>query len=80
MIFADGLTLAVWLTGDEAAGCCDFRGGPYLESRYFGAGVSIAVRKDDEALRRALDYALAKVAASGQYAEIFRKYFPVSFY
>ena len=80
LIFADGLTLAVWLTGDESAGCCDFRGGPYLESRYFGAGVSIAVRREDEALRRALDYALAKVAASGQYAEIFRKYFPVSFY
>ena len=80
LAFADGLTLAVWLAGEEAAGCCAFRGGPYLESRYFGPGVSIAVRKEDEALRRALDYALAKVAASGQYAEIYRKYFPLSFY
>jgi polar amino acid transport system substrate-binding protein len=80
LIFADGLTLAVWLAGEDSAGCCAFRSGPYLESGYFGAGVSIAVRKEDEALRRALDYALAKVAASGQYAEIYRKYFPVSFY
>jgi len=80
LIFADGLTLAVWLAGEDAAGCCGFRGGPYLESRYFGGGVSIAVRRDDETLRRALDYALARLAASGQYAEIFRKYFPLSFY
>jgi polar amino acid transport system substrate-binding protein len=80
LMFADGLTTAVWLAGEDSAGCCGFRGGPYLESRYFGAGVSIGVRKTDEALRRALDYALAKVAESGQYAEIYRKYFPVSFY
>lgn len=80
LIFADGLTLAVWLAGEDSAGCCAFRGGPYLESGYFGAGISIAVRKDDDVLRRALDYALAKIAASGQYAEIYRKYFPVSFY
>lgn len=80
LIFADGLTLAVWLAGEDSAGCCGFRGGPWLESRYFGEGVSIAVRKDDETLRHALDYALARVAASGQYAEIFRKYFPLSFY
>lgn len=80
LIFADGLTLAVWLAGEDSAGCCAFRSGPYLESRYFGAGVSIAVRKGDEALRHALDYALSKIAASGQYAEIYRKYFPVSFY
>jgi polar amino acid transport system substrate-binding protein len=80
LIFADGLTLGVWLAGEDAAGCCGFRGGPYLESRYFGEGVSIAVRRDDDTLRRALDYALSRVAASGQYAEIFRKYFPLSFY
>lgn len=80
LVFADGLTLAGWLMGEEAAGCCGFRGGPFLESRYFGEGVAIAVRRDDETLRRALDYALARVAASGQYSEIFRKYFPLSFY
>ena len=80
LAFADGLTLAIWLDGEDAADCCAFRGGPFLESRYFGEGVGIAVRKDDSGLRRALDYALARVWASGQYAEIFRKYFPLSFY
>ena len=80
LAFADGLTLAVWIGGEDAADCCAFRGGPFLESRYFGEGIGIALRKDDSALRRALDYALARVAAKGQYAEIYRKYFPVSFY
>ena len=80
LAFADGVTLAIWLDGEEAGGCCAFRGGPFLESRFFGEGVGIAVRKDDVALRRALDYGLAQVWASGKYAEIFRKYFPLSFY
>ena len=80
LAFADGLTLAIWLGGEDAADCCAFRGGPFLESRFFGEGVGIAVRKEDAGLRRALDYALARVWASGQYAEIFRKYFPLSFY
>jgi polar amino acid transport system substrate-binding protein len=80
LAFADGLTLAVWLGGEEAGGCCAFRGGPFLESRYFGEGVRIAVRKDDAPLRRALDYGLAQVWASGKYTELFRKYFPLSFY
>jgi polar amino acid transport system substrate-binding protein len=80
LAFADGLTLAIWLGGEDAAECCGFRGGPFLDSGFFGAGVGIAVRKDDFALRRALDYALARIWAKGQYAEIYRKYFPLSFY
>ena len=79
-VFADGLTLAVWLAGESSADCCAFRGGPFLESRFFGEGVGVAVRKDDDDLRRALDWALARVAARGTYAEIYRKYFPVGFY
>ena len=80
LAFADGLTLALWLDSEDAGDCCAFRGGPFLESRYFGEGVAIAVRKEDATLRRALDWALTRVWAQGQYAEIFRKYFPVSFY
>jgi polar amino acid transport system substrate-binding protein len=80
LAFADGLTLAVWLGGEDAADCCAFRGGPFIDTGFFGAGVSIAVRKDDVGLRHALDYALARIWAKGQYAEIYRKYFPLSFY
>lgn len=78
-IFADGLTLAVWLAGQDSADCCVFKGGPYTDSRFFGEGVGIAVRKDDVDLRRAMDWALARLAAKGAYAEIYTKYFPVGF-
>ena len=78
--FADGLSLAVWLTGESSGDCCVFKGGPYTESRFFGEGVGIAVRKEDADLRRAMDWALARLSARGVYAEIYLKYFPVGFY
>jgi polar amino acid transport system substrate-binding protein len=79
-IFADGLTLAVWLAGEDSGGCCAFKGGPFTESRFFGEGVGVAVRKEDVDLRRAMDWALARMAANGVYAEIYTKYFPIGFY
>ncbi len=78
--FADGLSLSVWLAGESSGDCCVFKGGPYTESRFFGEGVGIAVRKEDADLRRAMDWALARLAAKGVYAEIYLKYFPVGFY
>ena len=78
--FGDGLTFAVWLGGQSSAGCCKFVGGPYCESRFFGEGIGIAVRKEDVDLRRAMDWALARLSARGVYAEIYLKYFPIGFY
>jgi polar amino acid transport system substrate-binding protein len=80
LLFADGLTMAVWLNGSEAAECCSFAGGPYSESRFFGEGVSIVLRRDEPALRKALDYALKRVSEKGIYAELYLRYFPVGFY
>jgi polar amino acid transport system substrate-binding protein len=79
-LFGDGLTLAIWLGGVSSGDCCVFAGGPYTESRYFGEGVGIAVRKEDADLRRALDWALARLWTRGIYGEIFLKHFPISFY
>ena len=78
--FGDGLTLAVWLNGEDSHDCCAFFGGPFGESRFFGEGVSVAVRSDDQQLRRAIDWALAHLAERGVYAELYLKYFPVGFY
>ena len=78
--FGDGLSFAVWLDGSASADCCAFKGGPFLESRFFGEGVAIALRKEDSDLRRAIDWALARLAARGVYAELYLKYFPVGFY
>ena len=80
LFFADGLSTALWLGGLAADGCCRFVGGPYTESRFFGDGTGIAVRKGDIVLRQAFDYALEKLAADGVTADLYLKYFPVGFY
>jgi polar amino acid transport system substrate-binding protein len=77
-LFADGLGLALWIGGEEAGGCCDFSGGPYLESRFFGEGIGFITRTDDEALRRALDFALQQLWKEGKYAELYLRFFPIS--
>ena len=79
-LFADGLGLALWIGGEEAAGCCDFSGGPYLESRFFGEGIGFIARTEDEALRRALDFALQQLWREGKYAELYLRFFPISPY
>ncbi len=80
IIFGDGVSLALWLNGTDAAGCCAFRGGPYSQSGYFGEGVGIAVRKNNVALRRVLDFALKRLSENGVYADLYLKYFPVGFF
>jgi len=80
LVFADGITLMFWLNGTSSDGCCEFRGGAYLESRYFGEGVGIAVRKGDRKIREILNYGLGRVRASGRYEELFLRYFPLSFF
>jgi polar amino acid transport system substrate-binding protein len=80
LVFGDGLSLALWLNGTDANGCCAFRDGPFTESHYFGNGVSIAVGKGNEALCQALDYELAHLTQNGTYADLYLKYFPIGLY
>ncbi|BAQ16318.1 transporter substrate-binding domain-containing protein [Methyloceanibacter caenitepidi] len=80
LVFADGITLAFWFNGVESANCCEFRGGPYLDSRFFGEGVGIAVKKGNRTLVQALNYALEQVHARGTYEELFLRYFPMNFF
>jgi polar amino acid transport system substrate-binding protein len=79
-LFADGLSLALWMGGTDAADCCAFVGGPYVESRFFGEGIGFILRKDDETLRRAFDYAFQRLWDEGKYAELYLRFFPVSPY
>lgn len=79
-LFGDAISLSFWLNGADAAGCCAFKGGPFTDPRYFGEGVGIAVKKGNGQLRRALDYALSRLAQRGVYSELYLKYFPVAPY
>ncbi|MDB5569194.1 MAG: transporter substrate-binding protein [Hyphomicrobiales bacterium] len=78
--FGDGVTLAVWLNGADSADCCAFRGGPWLDGAFFGEGVGVAVRRDNAVLRRAIDFALLRIAQQGGYTELYLKHFPVGFF
>lgn len=79
-LFGDGMRLAFWLAGSDAAGCCRFAGGPYLAPDYFGTGLAIASRSNDAVLTQAFDYALQQATVKGTFAELYLRYFPVSFY
>jgi polar amino acid transport system substrate-binding protein len=75
--FGDAISTSFWLNGAEAGGCCAFKDGPFTDPRYFGEGVGIAVKKGNTPLRRALDYALARLDRRGVLGELFLKYFPL---
>jgi polar amino acid transport system substrate-binding protein len=78
--FGDGMRLSFWLAGSDAAGCCRFAGGPYLAPEYLGTGLVIATKNGDSALASAFDYALHEISAKGTFAELYLRYFPVSFF
>jgi len=76
-VFGDGVALALTIAG-RGGGEFAFAGGPYLEARYFGEGVGFLLRKDELALKRAIDYALQGLWDDGTYARLFIRFFPVS--
>lgn len=80
LVFGDGITLTFWLNGVTSESCCEFRGGPYLDSKFFGEGVGIAVKKGNRKLAEILTYGLEQVHASGRYEELFLRYFPMNFF
>jgi polar amino acid transport system substrate-binding protein len=78
VLFGDGIALAFWLNGTDSANCCQFVGGPFTESRYFGEGVGIAVKRGNDTLRLALNWALFRLWEQGRFTELWLRYFPIS--
>jgi len=78
LVFGDGISLAFWLNGTDSANCCVFRGGPFLESHYFGEGVGIAVRRGNDLLRQAFNWALFQLWEKGRFTDLWLRYFPIS--
>jgi polar amino acid transport system substrate-binding protein len=79
-LFDDGISLAFWLNGTLSRQCCEMRGGPFLEPKFFGDGIAIAVPKTDPGIRLLLNKALDRVRASGRFDELVQRYFPVRIY
>lgn len=80
LAFGDAATFAIWMNDPRSGKCCVFQGGPFLEPDFFGPGVGIGVRPEDETLRQALNWALQQLDDNGKLNELYLKYFPVGFY
>ena len=78
--FGDGMQLSFWLESAAAGNCCVFAGGPYLESRFFGEGMAIAVPRGESPLKHALNSALEALNEKGVFAELYLRYFPVGYF
>jgi polar amino acid transport system substrate-binding protein len=78
LLFGDAIQLAFWLNGSDSAACCAFRGGPFTESRYFGEGIGIAVKRGNDTLRQGLNWALYRLWEKGRYTELWLRHFPIS--
>ena len=78
LLFGDGISLAFWLNGTDSQNCCAFRGGPFIESRYFGEGVGIAVKRGNDTLRQAFNWALFRLWEKGRFSDLWLRYFPIS--
>lgn len=79
-VFDDGIGLAFWLNGTLSRQCCEFKGGPFLEPKFFGDGIAIAIPKTDPQLKTLINAALKKVRANGRFEELVQRYFPVRVY
>lgn len=76
LIFDDGISLAFWLNGTLSRGCCEFKGGPFHEPKFFGDGVGVMVGKQDPQLKGLINQALRQIRASGRMEELQLRYFP----
>jgi polar amino acid transport system substrate-binding protein len=79
-VFDDGISLIFWLHGTASKRCCEMKGGPYLEPKYFGDGIAVAVPKNDQQIKMLINGALARLRASGRLDELVERYFPVKVY
>jgi polar amino acid transport system substrate-binding protein len=80
VLFEDAISLAFWLNGSLARQCCEFKGGPYFEPKFFGDGIAIAVPRNDPQIRTLINAALKRVRQSGRFQELVERYFPLRIY
>jgi polar amino acid transport system substrate-binding protein len=80
LVFGDGVQLAFWLQSEPAANCCAFVGGAYVEPRFFGPGLAIALPPERKDLRLALNWALDSLYDKGAFTELYLRYFPVGYF
>lgn len=76
LVFGDGIGLVFWVNGSLSQECCELKGGPYYEPRFFGDGLAITVPRQDRDLKRLINRTLERLRRNGRYEELMLRYFP----
>lgn len=77
---ADSIALDAFLKSDQGKECCDLKGFVAPDIDILGPGVGAGVRKEDTALKDAINDGIKKVRADGTYDKITKKYFDFDIY
>jgi len=80
LVIADVTVLLGGFINTDAGKKFEFVGPSYLDKKWFGDGVGIAVRKGDNDLRQKLNKAIDAIRANGVYQKINAKYFDFDVY
>jgi polar amino acid transport system substrate-binding protein len=80
ILFGDGLQLVYWMRGSASQSCCKYVDGAYYDDGSFSRPYVYFIRRGDEELKQAFDYALDQLQESGTFARIFSRYIPARFW
>ena len=78
-VMADAVVLGEWLKSDDGK-CCKMVGAVENDPKYFGEGAGIAIRKEDQDLKKMFDMAIKAILDDGTYKKINDQYFDFSVY
>jgi polar amino acid transport system substrate-binding protein len=80
ILFGDALQLVYWMRGSASQDCCKYVAGAYYDDALFSRPYVFLVRRGDEDLKQAFDYALDQLQEQGAFARIFGRYIPAPFW
>ncbi|MDX1606407.1 MAG: ABC transporter substrate-binding protein [Candidatus Competibacterales bacterium] len=80
LVLADVVVLEEGLLDTEQGQGFEFVGPGFTDPRWYGEGIGIAVRKNDDELRQRLNAAIAQIREDGTYQEIQDQYFDFDIY
>ena len=80
VVFDDAFRLMFWLQGSLSRQCCHFVGHGFVDRSRFSQPLSMVVRREDNDLRKVLDYGLDRLQSSGKFAKVYNRFFPQSPY
>jgi arginine/ornithine transport system substrate-binding protein len=80
LVIADATVLQGGFLDTEAGKDFAFTGPSFTDARWFGEGIGIALRKDDDELRKMFNEAILAIRANGIYQKINAEYFDFDLY